>query len=268
MNKRRSKSKSSSSQKEFKDGLKMEDGKDEPMVVDCFDQSSGGGDGTQVSNADTIIVDSPVEEDEASTSKEKSKKQRKRSPSPVFTLRRDMNEPLKNFSDCDTLYHGYVPSLKSGDVIEWKTVDVKPKSGPGSSCSKKGVENGNSSNSKDEDQADGNNSSPIKNPAGDIDSKDKTYHLLSAVCKGCKESFAINNNNSLLKIYLNHCIKECPKYQALDRIKCCDPCSLYCMDKKAFVDHGKSDPNCPMFDSFNFWHKRQGRPRKSSSTKE
>lgn len=266
MSKKRSSSKNWTGQKGIKDGLKVEEKKEEPMVIDCFDHNSGGGDAVQGSNADPITIDSPNTDEEPTTSKGKSKKRRKRSP--PFTLRRDITEPLKNFSDCDNLYHGYVPCLESGDVIEWKKVtSSRPRSRSSSSSSKIGVENGDKKTETIAVEDD--NSSPIKDPAGAVDSSSNTYHLLSAKCKGCKEQFVINNNNSLLKIYLNHCIKECKKYQKLDLIKYCDPCNLYFMDKQSLVSHGKTDPDCPMYDFYNFLHKRPGRPsKKATSTKE
>ena len=232
--------------------LKVDDS-DEPMIVECKQSSSGDqrlSHGS--SSSDVMIIDAPST---SGTDVKTGKRRRKRSPSPVFSLRRDMNEPLKNFSDCDSLYHGYVPDVKKGDLIEWSTSKSRNSSG----SSKKGSKsNGDKKGAKD---ATDSNSSPIKNPAGTVNGI--SYSLISAICKGCKEQFIINNDNSLLKIYLNHCIKECTKYQELDLIKYCDPCNLFCMDRNAFVAHGKSNPNCPMYDSFNFWSKRYYPGKKS-----
>ena len=254
---------------------------EEPMVIDCSQSSSGHL--SRVSkyseSSDVMVVEAlssaiGTTDPEQSTSKRKVKKPRKRSPSPVFTLRRDMNEPLKNFSDCDTLYHGYVPSIIDGDVVEWTTVRSRNnsgnsiKKGNGNNNGTKNNNNNNNNNcSKKGDKVDNViNLSPIKNPGATINGT--SYNLLSARCKGCQEQFVINNDNALLKIYLNHCMKECPKYQSLDLIKFCDPCNLYCMDMNTFVSHGKSNQlDCPMYDSFNFWSKRYNANKKNNSNK-
>ena len=178
------------------------------------------------------------------------KRSRKRSPSPVFTLRRDPTEPLKNFADCDTLYDGYVPSVDSGDIIEW-TSGTKCRNDSGDSVSE-------ITSSKDGRT----NENCIKNPAGAVSGT--KYNLLAARCKGCREQFTINNDSSLLKIYLDHCVKGCIEYRSLNLIKHCDPCNLYCIDRLAFLSHGRTNINCPMYDYFNFWSKRWNPGKKSS----
>lgn len=68
--------------------------------------------------------------------------------------------------------------------------------------------------------------------------------VLSAKCKGCGVRFP-TTNVSFQRSYIVHCIKGCPDYKKLDKIKYCFPCNLYCVDMNAFIKHMSTNKSCP-----------------------
>lgn len=228
--------------------------REEPMAINL----SAGGD-RRVSK---VTIPEPIGTKEEPTvtlldpsaSKPSTKRSRRRSPSPVFTLRRDPTEPLRNFADCDTLYDGYVPDLSSGDMIQWTSGRCRNDSGHSVS------EISGKTNLRDD---------CLQNPgvASGVASgaiSGGQYSLLKTRCKGCREQFTINNDLSLLKMYLDHCVRVCVEYRSLNLTKYCDPCNLHCIDRLAFISHGRTNVNCPMYDHFNFWSKRWNPGKKPS----
>ena len=69
------------------------------------------------------------------------------------------------------------------------------------------------------------------------------FTVRTAVCKACKKHFSTMTNSEHAE-FMTHCIKGCPEYKALNLIKYCYPCNLYCIDQEAFLEHLMTDKTC------------------------